>query len=394
MPSDAPGKRRHVVALKGGRFGSAPAQAGHAQRPWARVHPPTAFPALRRVQLGVLLLGTAILAGTCGYLLLGWHYGYEDWTFLRCLYMTVITITTIGYGDVLGSDGRPLSLLYTVGLSLVGMGASLYVVSMATAFLVEGDLKNLLWSRRMTKRISKLTGHYIVCGVDHTGLHVLEELLATGRQVVVVDRDEETIHRVQARLGVEFPAIVGDATDDEVLLTAGVDRASGLFAVLSEDRDNLFLSVTARQLNSRLRIAARGVDPKTGAKLRKAGADVVVSTHKIGGLRLVSELVRPETTTFLDTMLRDRSQSVRFEDLTLPTAGPATATTLADLQLGKRFELLAVGLRSAAGDSFEYCPRPDRLLEPGMTLVVLGKERAITRARDALAGTPRSGEEG
>lgn len=339
------------------------------------------FPALRRVKIGVFALLGLTLAGTLGYMALGWYYGHDDWTFLRCLYMMVITITTIGYGDILAADRHTLSLVYTIMVSLVGMGASLYVISMATAFLVEGDLKNILWSRKMSKRISKLEDHFIVCGVGDTGVHAIQELVSTKRAFVAIDRDEEHIRRVQAQLGSEFPAVLGDATDDDTLLQAGVRRAAGLVAVLSEDRDNLFLTLTARQLNSRMRIVSKGIQLKTLGKLRQAGADSVVSPNVIGGMRMVSEMVRPATVTFLDTMLRDRGHNYRFEDLRVEPGSSAEGRTLDALDLNDRFHILAVALRGPTASTYDYCPRAEQALEAGTTLVVLGEPQDVQAAR-------------
>ena len=343
---------------------------------------PRSFPPLRRVQLGVLGLVLLVLLGSFGFMLLGWYYGHGDWSFLRCLYMTVITVTTIGYGDILGAQQHTLSTVYNIIVALVGMGASLYVISMATAFIIEGDLKNILWSRRMSKRIKKLSGHFIVCGVGQTGIHAVNELVATDRPFVAIDSDERHIRKVQERLGVEFPVVLGEATDDDTLLDAGVERAAGLIAALAEDRDNVFLTLTARQLNPGMRIVAKGTDMKAASKLCQAGADSVVSPTAIGGLRIVSELLRPETVTFLDTMLRDHERSVRFEDLCVGAGGEGRS--LAELKLGEQFRLLAVAVRWSPGEDFDYCPDPKRPLQPDMTLVVLGEAPNINKARAAL----------
>jgi len=313
----------------------------------------------------------------------------EDWSFVDSLFMTVITLTTVGYGDVLGVQeaGYELAMYYTMGITITGMGAALYVVSMVTAFVVEGELKELLWSRKMDKWISSLKGHYIVCGLGRTGLHILRELSATGRDFVVVEQDPETLKTARAVVGKDFPIVIGDAADDDILVLAGIGAAGGFVTALQDDRDNLHVTITARRLNPDIRIVSKGVDQKINAKLTQVGADSVVSPNLIGGLRMVSELVRPDTVSFLDVMLRDVDQNMRFEDLKIATGSDAEGKALRDLSLQDRFGVITVGMRNAPDGELVYCPSPDSVLEPGATLVVLGGSDNLRQARQSLGVT-------
>ncbi len=343
--------------------------------------------ALRRLKLGLLFLALFVAASTVGYMVLGWLVCGEGWGFLDSLFMTIITVTTIGYGDVLGVQeaGHVSAMVYTMAVSLVGMGAALYVVSMATAFVVEGDLHRVLWRRKMSKLIEKMNGHFIICGIGSTGLHVVAELQATGRPFVAIDSSEESMQRMHRLLGEDVVAIVGDATDDEVLRSAGIERAGGLVAALHNDPQNLFLTISGRRLNPRMRIIARGIDSNTSAKLRQAGADSVVSPNLIGGLRMVSEMVRPETVSFLDIMLRDQDTSFRFEDLPIEAGSAADGKSLGDLRLRERFGVVVVAYRASPTAQIDYCPPDSQPLVGGNCLVVLGNADRVLEAKNRVA---------
>ena len=343
--------------------------------------------ALRRLKLGLLFLALFVAASTFGYMALGWLVCGEDWGFLDSLFMTIITVTTIGYGDVLGVQeaGHVSAMVYTMAVSLVGMGAALYVVSMATAFVVEGDLHRVLWRRKMAKLIARMNDHFIVCGIGSTGLHVVAELHATGRPFVAIDASEESVQRLHRLLGEEVVAIVGDASDDEVLRSAGVERAAGLVAALPNDPQNLFLTISGRRLNPRMRIIARGIDANTSGKLRQAGADSVVSPNLIGGLRVLSEMVRPETVSFLDIMLRDQDTRFRFEDLPIEAGSAAEGKKLGDLELRERFGVVVVAFRAGPTDQIVYCPPDNQPLIGGNCLVVLGNAHRVVEAKKAVA---------
>jgi voltage-gated potassium channel len=324
----------------------------------------------RRLVSGFVLLGAVLLFGTLGYLVLTRE---SVW---KCFYMTAITITTVGYEDVLQVSGRPAGAVFTVVLLFLGLGVLLYTVSVATAFVVEGDLTEALRRRKMEKRIEGMSGHYVVCGAGETGTHAAGELLATSRQVVAIELDPDRAQRL-ASIHPEVPCLRADASEDDVLIAAGIERAAGLVAALPEDKDNLFVALSARRLAPGLRIVARAVEERTVPKLRTAGADAVVSPNQIGGLRMASELIRPGTVDFLDTMLRGPGASVRFEDLTIAENSDLAGRTLAEANLTKEAEVLVVAVRAPGEERFHYGPAAGTRLVPGMTLVVLGRSRDV-----------------
>src|SRR3972149_2536720 len=262
--------------------------------------PMTSTP-LKIFQIIALLL-FILCSGVIGYHLI------EGWSLFDALYMTVITLATVGYGEIhtLPHAGR----IFTIFLIFGGMGILLYGVTEMTAFVVEGEMTGYLRRRTMKQRIGKLSNHYILCGWGLKGEHVLDELLRTKRQCVVVEIDANKVIRLHERNAM---VVEGDATHDDILIIAGIERAAGLVATLPTDKDNLFVVITARGLNPKLRIVAKVDEIGTREKFLRSGANTTVSTNFIGGLRMASELIRPDAVNFLDTMLRDNS-SLRVED--------------------------------------------------------------------------------
>jgi voltage-gated potassium channel len=224
----------------------------------------------------------------------------------------------------------------------------------------------------MTNQVKRLVDHVIVCGAGSTGIHSVRELAALGVPFVVVDRDPDVLREVTEAHG--GAGVVGDATHDEVLEQAGIARARGIISALTDDKDNLYVTVTARALNPSLRIVAKAIELKAEAKLRRAGADSVVSPNAMGGLRMVSEMLRPEVTTFLDTMLRNKEQPLRIAEIPVPAESPWVGRPVADLGLGARGILLLASRDPAAqGGRFTYSPPEDSIVAGGSVLIVLGR---------------------
>lgn len=324
---------------------------------------------------GALLL--VLFAGAVGY----WLLGQGRWSLADCVYMTVITLTTVGYGEVLpGFEEVAYVREYTVLLIVFGMGTFIYFASNLTAVIIEGDLRDAIKKTRMRKTIHKLEGHAVVCGAGSTGRHVIEELLATHNRVVAIDRDVEVLEAIEkAHASRSFLYVVGDATDDETLEAANVARARGVVAALASDKDNLYLTVTCRQLNGGARIVARGSDLKVLEKLRRAGADTVVSPNFIGGMRMVSELIRPQVVRFLDVMLREEG-TVRIDEVEVPAGSRYAGKSLAEARIREDIGLNVVAIRGVDG-AYSYSPGGQFEIEPGATLVVLGPAENVVDLR-------------
>ncbi|MBI1175742.1 MAG: potassium channel protein [Sideroxydans sp.] len=266
----------------------------------------------RNLVLALLSLLAVMVTGTLGYHMLGMpHTSWVD-----SFYMTFVTISTIGYHEVVDVTQYQYGRLFTVFIGITGIGVLGYVLSTVTASMLESDL-NLSWRRKkMLQTISRMNGHYIVCGVGRVGSNVANELAMTGRQSVVIDSDLHSLESYLDRHPAQ-PYLHADATDNDVLLAAGVERARGVFAVASDDGMNLVISLSAKQLNPKLRVVARCHDLKNVEKTRRAGADEIVSPDFTGGLRIVSAMLRPQVVTFLDEMLRT-DNNLRMEEFTVP----------------------------------------------------------------------------
>lgn len=331
----------------------------------------------RFVKIGSLLLLNLAVISTLIYYLLGLYY-HAHWKMFDCLFMVVITLTTVGYDDWLQVRRFDGAYVFTMFLALAGVGVPAFVISTVTALVVEGVVGDTFRRKRMLQEINALKDHVIVCGAGGTGEHCIMELLRTGKKVVVIDKDAQRLKELQ-HLG-EFPYIVGRADTDEMLIAAGVQRAAGLLSCLVEDKDNLFITLSARLLNPDIRIGCKGVDDHVRKKMVTAGANSVVSPTAIGGLRLVSELLRPATTSFLDGMLRERS-AVRFGELVVNKECRIAGKTLSSADLRTLADVLVVAARHPGVENFIYNPKADFMLEPGCVVVVLGPVNEIEKLR-------------
>lgn len=321
-------------------------------------------------------MGALLLSGS------GYHViGAGQWSWLDCFYMAAITLSTVGFGETLpGMDAHNGARAWTLVVIFVGSGSLLYFVSMLTAVVVEGDLRGTLRFRRMQGRIDTLEGHIILCGGGRTGAHIARELVTTGVPFVMIEHDEEVTGALLGELGERFVYIQGDASDDQVLRDAGIERARGLVAALPDDRDNLFVTISARTLNERVRIIAKCIGPGTDAKLRRAGANSVVSPYFIGAMRMASEMVRPAVVKFLDRMLRDEDKALRIEEVPIPVGSPLDGVTLATSELRQRHEVLVLAVQDAHG-VYTYNPEANHLLVAGDTLVVLARSSPLNEMR-------------
>lgn len=329
-----------------------------------------------RLTIPALLLVCVFIAGTLGFKLLGWH----KWTLLQCAYMTSITLTTVGYGDVLGVEAHPATTIYTMGLMLTGMGIVLYSISTITAFIVEGDITLLFKERAMQKRIDKLSGHYLVAGGGSTGRYVIKEMAAIRAPFVLIESDPLKIQEIIEEDGIpDMHYLAGDATEDHSLVKAGIKRAKGLVACLSNDKDNLYITVSAKNLNPDIQVVARAVEASMRPKLQNVGADHVVSPPMIGGLRMASEILRPNVVTFLDKMMRSGDRSTRFAEVPVARGSRVDGTSIAESGIHHETGLNVIAVLPPGADAFDYNPMGDYRITPGAVLIVLGSSDAIEK---------------
>jgi voltage-gated potassium channel len=313
--------------------------------------------------------------GTAGYQMIG---GPQT-SLVDALYMTYITIATIGYGEIVDLSHSPGGRIFTIFIAAAGIVNFTYMMSVLTAFLVEVDFNEELRRGRMQTRIDKLSGHYIVGGIGRVGDNVTHELAVTGRSYVVIEVDRSKIDAHVARHP-DALFLQGDASEDELLVQAGIARAAGVFAITGDDSKNLVIVLSAKQLNPSARVVARCHEVNYVEKIRMVGADDIVSPDFTGGMRIASSMIRPHVVTFLDEMLR-ADKSLRVEEVYVP-AGFAEST-LGSLHLHSAdYVLLAV----RGGDGWKFNPQPDYRVKGGDALIVMSTPRGRTSLEARFAG--------
>jgi voltage-gated potassium channel len=335
----------------------------------------------RRLKVALGTLVTVTLVGVIGYSVIG----RGTHSLIDAVYMTVITLTTVGYGEIIDMSHSPGGRIFTMFLLLGGIGVVAYAMPTLTAFLIEGDLNHLFTRRRMQKKIDDMNNHYVVCGDGTVAAYVTEELAKSGRQVVFVGGSERALAMVPA----DVPGFGGDTSDDTVLTDAGIQRAAGVVACMDNDKENILVVLAARRLAPKARIIASTERAETEAKLRAVGADAIVSPTRIGGLRMASELVRPAVVSFLDHMLRAKEANLRVEEVSVG-ADVAAGATLADLRIDEVPGAVLLAVRQEHSDAFEFKPPVTTTLTPGLTLVLMvdssGRERLHARIHGRSSG--------
>jgi voltage-gated potassium channel len=311
----------------------------------------------RLIALGILL-AAVILIGTVGYFVIGGaRYSWVD-----ALYMTIITIATIGYGEIIPLEGNPGARIFTMVISVVGIGLLAYGMTTLAALVVEGELTRSFRRSRMEKLARGYRGHYIVCGTGPVGRQIAHELQDTKRHYVLVTGLDSSSKEPK-----DAVSITGDPTDSETLRRAGAAEAEGLFAAAGDDNVNLVISLTAKSINPKLRVLSECCDMKNADKIKQAGADGVVSPSFIGAMRMASEMVRPTVVSFLDVMLRDTGKSLRVEEVELSHSWAGKEKGSLDFGRFPSTMLLAV----KGADGWVYNPPSGYLFQLKDTLVVM-----------------------
>jgi voltage-gated potassium channel len=299
---------------------------------------------------------------------------------MDALYMTFITVATIGYGEVIDLSDGPWPRLFTMGVGFFGIGGTWYLFSTFTAFILETNLNQAYRRRRMESTISSLNGHYIVCGIGRVGGYVADELLKTEREFVVIDADPQMLASHEERTGHRV-YLHGDAADDDLLVRAGVARAVGVFAVTGDDSKNLVVSLSTKQLNPAARVVARVHDRRNVEKTRRAGADEIVSPDFTGGLRIASAMLRPHAVNLMDMMLHT-ADNLRVEEVLVPRGSPVEALS----GIGQRREWLVVAIRDAQS-RWNFNPPAETRIVPGDTIVAIVSPGGRRLLEQVLAGS-------
>lgn len=309
----------------------------------------------------LIMLVTILSFGTFGYMFI------EHSSFVDSLYMTMITISTIGYGEIfpLSTMGR----IFTMVLILVGVGFVMFMFSKITEAVVGGELRALYGRLNMKKKVLELTDHYIICGFGRIGRVICDLLKEADKPFVVIENDPEVI---QELADLNYLFLDGEASSDDTLLEAGVERAKGLISVVSTDADNVYITLSARGLNNDLYIMARSSGTDGGeTKLLRAGANRVISPYYIGACRMAQQILRPTVTDFIDLTVHSGELGLRMEELTVSDHGSIVNTTVKDSNIRRDFNLIVVAIKRDQGEML-FNPNPNSMILKNDTLIVLG----------------------
>ena len=325
-----------------------------------------------KLVLSLVIIVLIISAGTLGYMLI------EGWSLHESLYMTVITLTTVGYGEV--HPLSPAGQIFTMLLLIVGVGIILYLLSTEAKLLLEGHLQDYLGRSRLEKKINELNDHYIICGFGRMGRTVAKEFKTKGIAFVViektpapqVDRDE-------------FLILEGDASTEDMLKSAGILRAKGLISVLPTDAENLFVVLSARELNSELFIVTRASEESSERKILRAGADRVVSPYRTGGIRMANTVLKPTVVDFIEFATKTGNMELQIEEVIVSPDSKVANSTLKDTGIGRDLGIIIVAIKKSDG-TMQFNPGSASKIHSGDTLVALGETSRLKELGDLVSG--------
>jgi voltage-gated potassium channel len=318
-----------------------------------------------RVLISIFFVLTILVGGTLGY-----HF-IEGWSLVDAFYMTAITVTTVGFGEThpLG----PLGRVFTVLLMFTGMGTVFYVITMLTQVVVEGKLRQILGRRTLERHIRELKDHYIICGYGRIGHMVADMLREQSLPIVVIEQHQRAIRRLQEN---NIPFVEGSATEDEALFHAGIERAKGLVATVSSDADNVYIVLTAKGIKPDLFVIARSTEPGSEIKVKRAGADKVVSPYFIGARRIAQTVLRPSVADFVELTYHSTDKSLRMEELKIGPQTEINQVALKDSGIRAKFDLIILAVRRDDGRMI-FNPAADTIISHGDTLVAMGTHESL-----------------
>ena len=327
---------------------------------------------LQQIRYAIILLLIIVFTGTFGYALI------EEWPLIDSLYMTVITITTVGYGEVgeLSGAGR----FFTIGLIISSVGIVAYLISRIAGVVVEGEIRKFMGRKKLEKAIQNLKNHYIVCGYGRIGCYICHQFKAEGLPFVLIERDEQVIQGLEEE-GLVY--IKGDATDEKALIDAGIERAKSLIAAVASDADNLYITLTARELNQNLYILSRASEEKAERKLISAGANKVVSPYIIGAHRMVMTIIRPAVVELVDLAMKRESLQLQLEEIKINDTEKLPGTSLSESGIRRDLDLIVVAIKKEDGGMI-FNPAFDTIIKKGDTLIALGERVNLNKLAELV----------
>lgn len=316
------------------------------------------YNAFKKLQAGLITIFLILMLGSFGYMLI------EGWTFFDSFYMTVITISTTGFKEL-----KPLSMpgmILTVVLIISGVLAIAYTGGRGVQLLVESQI---LRRRRMNKKLDAISDHYIICGFGRMGKQIAEHLLESELKFVVIENEPNNVKKL---IEYNFLYVNADATDDDALIKAGVERAKGLVAVLATDAENVFTTLSARELNNEIFIVSRAIDEGTEGKLKKAGADRVVKPYELGGNRMVQLLLRPGVSDFIEGIARKKEVDISLEQILVRKGSKLVGQSLAESPIRSELNIIVIAIDKSGG-KFVYNPQSSTKIEENDKLIAIGQ---------------------
>lgn len=326
--------------------------------------------------IAIIALIIILLTGTVGYSLI------QKWNLLDSLYMTIITITTVGYGEVseLSIPGK----IFTIGLITGGMGVSAYILGSLASLMFEGEIKKIFGRRKLEKQIKTLKDHYIICGYGRIGSLICKELSTAAKPVpfVVVENDSNVVEEIENE---NFLFVYGNATEENILIKAGLKRAKGLVSVVSSNSDNVYITLSARELNNKLFILTRASHEKAEKKLLRAGADKVVSPYYIGGKRMAQAILRPTVVDFIELAVQNESMELQLEEITIKKPSALSGISLKDSGIRQKLGLIIVAIKKRSGQMV-FNPSSESKLESDDTVLAIGEPKNLLKFEKMMGG--------
>jgi voltage-gated potassium channel len=324
----------------------------------------------------ILVVGLIVLVisfGTAGYMVI------EGWNFFDSLYMTIITLTTVGYREIhdLSFSGQ----LFTIILIVGGVGTMLYALSIGAKFVLEGELQQIYGRKRLEKKLKDLRDHYIVCGYGRMGKIIARELKHEKLKFVIIEKNEVILDPDEKE---EFFILQGDATKDELLKRAGIERAKCLISVLPTDAENLYVVLSARGLNTDLLIVARAGEEGSEQKLLRAGADRVVSPYHIGGLRIAHTVLKPAVVDFIEFATKSGNIDLQIEEITIQEGTDLVGQSLDQCGIGRELGIIVVAIKQQSGE-MKFNPTFRTTIGAGDTLIAVGETSKLKILEDMSA---------
>ncbi len=318
-----------------------------------------------KLKIALLILLTIFIVGTIGF-----HF-IEEWSFVDSFYATIITLSTVGYGDFVPvtAGGK----FFTVFIIIFGVGTMLYSFGLISETVIEGRLRGLLGRGKLEKMIEKMGNHYIICGCGRIGFLICRELAAEKVPCVVIDNNPEVIQKVQDE---GFIYCKGDATQDKTLIEAGIKRAKGIVCVLPSDAENLYVILTAKELNQNIYIMSRSEEEESEHRLVRAGADRVMSPYTLGGVRMAMAILRPAMLDFIEITTRRQSLELRMEEISVCKGSPIIGMSLEESGIRQRYGLIIVAVKKDSGKMI-FNPLADYVIAEGDRLIAMGEDENV-----------------